>query len=151
MMYTIVINNRMHDNYTKYVRWFCTPLVERNPKTIEELMEVLSISGEDLIEYSERPSFYEDLKREARNWGYSKMPELIHIAYKTAKEGGKPLAMKVFKELLEEDRSNGGNINIININPNSTQYTQIVEREARRLGHFPKEALIAPPLVEETQ
>jgi hypothetical protein len=141
----------MHDNYTKYVRWFCTPLTERNPKTLEELMSVLSISSSDLIEFTERPSFYEDLKREARNWGYSKLPELIHLAYKTAKDGGKPIAIKIFKELLEEEKGGGGNINIINISPNSTQYTQIVEREARRLGKVVSEVAPSPVLMEETQ
>lgn len=142
----------MHDNYSKYVKWFCTPQNERNPKTLEELMSLLEISQDELLGYTERPSFYEDLKRESRNWGFSKMPELIHIAYKTAKEGGKPLALKVFKEMLEDDKGAGGNINIINISPESTQYKQIVEREARR---FKPAALdlnvLAPDIVEEAR
>lgn len=119
--------------YHTFITWYAIPESQRDPKSIDDFCTRLSITKADVVEYSQRETFYDDLYKAAQDWGKSKVPELLHLLYKEYKDKKNPSHLKMFKELLELNKENKNIINFNNFNPSDEQYRQIVAREARLL------------------
>lgn len=121
------------DHYLTYIRWLISDPKERYPKTIPAFLAEYNLTDADLVEYESKATYYQDLEREIRNWGISKLPEVMRGAYNAAKDG-KASSVRAFKELLEESKNKGNTINVFAINPTEQQYQKILDRETRRLA-----------------
>ncbi len=118
--------------YSVFVKWFAMPKETRYPATEEEFCTLAKISKQDLAEFANRDTFYDDLVKEAKNWGKTKLPEMLHMLYNDFKENKKPVVAQTFKSLLELDKEQKPlNINVFNLP--EQQYRQIVAREAKLL------------------
>lgn len=121
------------DYYLTYLRWTICDPKERYPKLLKDFIEYYKITDDIIQEFELRPSYYQDLDREIRNWGISKLPEVMRGAYEAAKSG-KASSVRAFKELLEESKGKGNTINVFSINPTADQYQKILNRETKRLS-----------------
>lgn len=119
--------------YKIFVKWYAQPEDVRIPRTIKDFGIQNELTPADIASFQERDNFYDDLYKEAQNWGKSKIPELLHALYADFKTNKKPETLRVYKELLklDENKTSGLTINILN--PNDNTYRKIVEREARLL------------------
>ncbi len=121
--------------YKIFIKWYSQPEDKRDPKTIKDFGLLHSLSPKDIAEFTERDNYYDDLYKEAQNWGKSKIPELLGILYNEFKENKKSETLRVYKELLQlNDKQSGSNVIVNILNPNDTTYRKIVEREARLLA-----------------
>jgi hypothetical protein len=121
----------MNEKYQLYLRWLITPETDRAQKTQKDLIEYYNMSLEDIMSFETHPTFYQDLEREAKNWGIQKLPKIIQEAFKAAATG-KPAAVRAFKELIQDSKKDGVTLNF-SINPSEDQWARIVEREQRKL------------------
>jgi hypothetical protein len=119
--------------YKIFIKWYAQPEDRRDPKTIRDFAIHHELSPADIASFQERDNYYDDLYKEAQNWGKSKIPELLHLLYAEFKSSKKAETLRVYKELLkiDDDKRSGLTINILN--PNDNAYRQIVQREARLL------------------
>lgn len=118
------------DVYTIFIKWFAMPKETREPKTMAEFCSQYNITKSDISAFTTKDSYYEDLVKEAKNWGKSKLPEMLHILYNDFKESKKAITAQTFKQLLELDKEQKPlNINVFNLP--EQQYRQIVAREAK--------------------
>jgi len=127
------MSNAPHPNsYNFFIRWFTTPPNERIPATKDEFYTTLNINDEIVSEYQTRDTYYDDLYKEARNWGRSKIPELLQLLYSEFKKTKKPAVLETYKKLLEVDKKeNGQSITFNVLNPTDDQYRQILTRETK--------------------
>lgn len=121
------------EHYLTYIRWVISDPRNRYPETLDGFLKEYELTTDDLTAYESKPTYYQDIEREVRNWGISKLPEVMRGAYESAKSG-KPAAVRAFKEMLEESKSKGNTINVFAINPTPDQYQRILTREQKRLG-----------------
>lgn len=126
-------NKTPHPNaYNFFIRWYTTPPNERIPATAQEFYSAMNITDEIVAEYQTRDTYYDDLYKEARNWGRSKIPELLQLLYAEFKKSKKPAVLETYKKLLEVDKKEGGiNITLNTLNPTDEQYRQILARETK--------------------
>ncbi len=123
------------DLYTIYLRWVICDPKERYPETLDKFLEEYQLTRNDLDEYEARPTYYSDVEREIRNWGISKLPEVMRKACKDAtSDKANSGSIRAFKELLEESKSKVNNINFFSINPSDEQYKKILGRESKRIN-----------------
>jgi hypothetical protein len=127
------MNESKDNHYLTYIRWLISDPRERYPKTIPEFLTTYNLTNEDLTEYENKATYYQDLEREIKNWGISKLPEVMRGAYNAAKDG-KASSVRAFKELLEDSKTKGNTINVFAINPTAQQYQKILDRENKRLA-----------------
>lgn len=127
--------------YNIFIKWYTMPKESREPRTLKEFCDQFEITKEDISEFMQRDTYYDDLMKEGKNWGKSKLPEMLHILYEDFKENKKPITAQAFKQLLEVDKEQKtNNINVFNIS--DQQYRQIVQREAR----LSEESSTKPPI-----
>lgn len=122
------------DYYITYLRWYISDPDERYPKSMEDFLSTYELTMKDLSDFEARPTFYDDLEREIKNWGISKLPEILREAFKQAKGTGRASAINAFKSLLEDNKNKNNTVNIFAINPSPEQYQRILNRENKRLG-----------------
>ena len=121
------------EHYLTYIRWVISDPRNRYPETLDGFLKEYELTTDDLTAYESKPTYYQDIEREVRNWGISKLPEVMRGAYEQAKTG-KSAAVRAFKEMLEESKAKGNTINVFAINPTPDQYQKILSREQKRLG-----------------
>ena len=121
------------DHYLTYIRWVISDPRNRYPETLDGFLKEYKLELSNLSEYETKPSYYQDIEREVRNWGISKLPEVMRGAYESAKSG-KPAAVRAFKEMLEESKAKSNTINFFAINPTNEQYQRIINREQKRMS-----------------
>lgn len=121
------------EHYLTYIRWVISDPRNRAPETLDGFLKEYNLDIKDLTAYESKPTYYQDIEREVRNWGISKLPEVMRGAYESAKSG-KPSAVRAFKEMLEESKGKGSTINVFAINPTPDQYQRILEREQKRIN-----------------
>ncbi len=121
--------------YPIFLKWYAMPATQRTPRTIPEFCEHLDIDPSVISNFQDKESFTEDLYRAARDWGKSKIPELLHLLYSRYKERFNVNDLRMYKELIELDKekNSGPSININVFNPSDDQYRQIIARESRSL------------------
>jgi hypothetical protein len=121
--------------YPIFVKWYASPVEERNPKTIPAFCEHMGIELADTVDYTSRESFSEDLYKAAKEWGKSKIPELLHMLYNKYKLTNNANDLRMYKDLLEldKDSKNAPIINLNVFNPTDDQYRNIIARENRAL------------------
>jgi len=124
-----------HQNaYNFFIRWFTTPPNERIPASKDQFYTTIGINDDIVAEYQSRDTYYDDIYKEARNWGRSKIPQLLHMLYEEFKQTKKPAILETYKKLLEVDKKEGGStFNFNTFNPSDEQYRQILAREAKSL------------------
>lgn len=111
------------------------PTESRDPKNIPDFCEKMKTTLSEIAEFTNRETFSDDLYKAAKEWGKSKIPELLHMLYRKYKESGSTNDLRMYKELLEldKDNKNGPIINLNVFNPSDEQYRQIIARENRAL------------------
>lgn len=124
------------DIYLAYLRWYITDAEKRIPRKINDFCDHYGITLSDIRGFEDRPTYYDDMLREIRNYGVSQLPGVVHKAIEQAKTG-KANSIRALKELLEPPKKENNNTFVFAINPNPTQYSKIVEREQRRIGAIP--------------
>lgn len=124
------------DIYKIFIKWYSMPPESRDPKTIPLFCEKMNIQLATIAGFYDRESFSEDLLKQAKQWGKSKIPELLHMLYRQYKEKKNPNDLRMYKELLELDKEikNGPTFNFNLLNPSEDQYRSIIAREARTLA-----------------
>jgi hypothetical protein len=134
------------DIYPIFIKWFAMPAESRDPRTIPEFAEKMQIPLSLIAEFNNKETFSDDLYRAAKEWGKSKIPELLHTLYRRYKERQNPSDLKMYKELLELDKQDksGPVINVNLFNPSDDQYRQIIARESKSLFGARENALPAP-------
>lgn len=121
--------------YPIFIKWYAMPIETRDPQTIPQFAEKMLIPLSAIAEFTNRETFSEDIYKAAKEWGKSKIPELLHMLYRKYKERQNPNDLKMYKELLELDKGekNGPIINLAIFNPSDDQYRQIIARESKSL------------------
>lgn len=135
--------------YPIFIKWYSMPPETRDPRNIPEFSEKMNISLAQIAEFTNKDTFSEDLFKAAKEWGKSKIPELLHMLYRKYKEKQNPNDLRMYKELLELDKNDktvGNTINFNVFNPTDEQYKQIIARESRSLALGESET----PLVEDS-
>lgn len=124
--------------FKRFIAWEALPLSKRNPKTLNEFMEINSLVKEDISEFINRDDYADLLDDSVIKWAKGKLPEIIHMLYDKIREEKSTKDIIAFKELLDKvdkTKEREGNTNILNIiNPTKEQYEQIIAREARGQG-----------------
>lgn len=72
--------------YKIYINWKVKLLDASDPQNLNEFMERYKVKKDDIVEFQNIPSYEEDLRKASLSWLQSKIPELLHVAYKEAKE-----------------------------------------------------------------
>ncbi len=123
------------DLYITYLKWIISDPKERYPQSLEDFLDKYELTREDLEGFENRPNYYADIEREIKNWGISKLPEVIRKAFKDAtSDKASSGSIRAFKELLEDSKNKVNNINFFAINPSDEQYRKILGRESKRLS-----------------
>ena len=122
--------------YSAFCKWYVLPIETRSPKTIPEFAEKMEIPLPQIVEFTDRDTFSQDILIKAKEWGKSKIPELLNDLYKRYKEKHNPNDLRMYKELLELDKEvkTGPTINFTVFSPSDDQYRQIIARESRSLA-----------------
>lgn len=118
--------------YIQYIRWLIADPKERFHKTLSEFMDHHDLSNADIEEFENKPTYVQDFEREIKNWGLSKLPEVIREAHKQALTG-RAASIRAFKDLLEDNKNKGNTVNFFSINPTPEQYQKILSRENNRI------------------
>lgn len=121
------------DLYKIFIRWYVQPYSTREPKDVKDFAIQNNLKPKDIVDFTERDTYYDDIYKEAQNWGKSKIPELLTTLYEEFKVNKKSETLRVYKELLQLNDKSGSNITINVLNPSDATYRKIVEREARLL------------------
>lgn len=122
--------------YSAFCKWYVLPPETRSPKTIPEFAEKMEISLATIVEFTDRDTFSSDILIKAKEWGKTKIPELLNDLYRRYKEKHNPNDLRMYKELLELDKEvkTGPTINLNVFSPSDDQYRQIIARESRSLA-----------------
>jgi|SRR3990167_3608108 len=123
--------------YKVFVNWKARPITLEGPepKSHEEFCQRYNITIKDLIAFSERPEYKEDLVMASIDWAKSKTPELLQMVYREIKESKSVADLERFLNIIHEikRKDNAKTFNQFNFIVDDKQYREIVAREAKLL------------------
>lgn len=129
--------------YRVFVNWKARPITPNGPepKTVQEFCQRYNITIKDLISFSERPEYKEDLVAASIDWAKSKTPELLQIVYQEVKLNKSVADLERFLNIIHEikRKDNAKTFNQFNFIVDDKQYREIVAREAKLLESGSKE------------
>ena len=86
--------------YYEFVRWIATPTLFRKPQTQGEFQKDHGVSAQTLANWKKDENFWEDVRREIREWTKDKTPDVIaSIGIEAVR--GNVTAQKLWIELFE--------------------------------------------------
>jgi hypothetical protein len=125
--------------YKAYITWKVKLLTPQDPKTLEEFMTKYNLTPQDITSFQETDSYEDDLRKASLLWLQSKIPELLHIAYKEARESKSVSDIEKIVEmahsLKKKGESSNNQFNFFNLD--ESRFKQIASRytgEASVLG-----------------
>lgn len=124
------------ENFTK---WIALPKSLRNPKTQEEICKKYKIASSTLSRWKQKEGFWDEVKKEVKEWSRGKTPNVIQAIYqKILKQGGAAEA-KLWLEYVEgwaeksEFKGEIKNTEIILDPEEKKMLDKIIERKEKRI------------------
>ncbi len=90
-----------HAEYYLFARWIATPSIFRDPPNQGAFQEKYNVSGQTLVNWKNDPNFWEDVKREIKEWTKEKTPDVIAAIYRSAIKGN-PFSQKLWLQAFDE-------------------------------------------------
>lgn len=88
--------------YYEFVRWIATPSLLRKLKTQNDFQHEHKVSGQTLANWKRDPNFWEDVRREIREWTKDKTPDVVaSLLFEAIK--GNTTAQKLWLEMFERE------------------------------------------------
>lgn len=86
--------------YYEFVRWTALPFFLRTPSDQQAFQMQWKVSADTLARWKKDPNFWEDVRREIREWAKDKTPEVIAGILKAAVKGN-PISQKLWMQIFE--------------------------------------------------
>ena len=124
--------------YKIFIEWKARPIIEgQGVQTIDEFCEKYKTTKKQLLEFTDHPTFSEDIVTETLLWAKSKTPELIHTVYNQIRLSKSVNDLARFLELIHEvkekkESTQNNQYNFFN-NLDEQAYRNIIARESRLL------------------
>lgn len=136
----------MQDNqiYKAFIEWKARPITPTSDvQTHDDFCKKFKITTKKLIEFTDHPTYHDDLVSETLLWAKGKTPELIHTVYDQIKLSKSVTDLSKFMELVhgikeKKDSTTNQQFNFFNT-VNDKQFEDIIKREARLLKRSGKE------------
>jgi len=116
--------------YKAYITWKVKLLTPQDPKNLEEFMTKYNLKPEDILSFQETPTYEDDLRKASLLWLQSKIPELLHVAYKEARESKSVSDIErlvgIAHELKKKGETNNNQFNFFNLD--ESRFKQIANR-----------------------
>lgn len=88
--------------YYEFVRFIATPRPLRELKTQLEFQLQYNVGHSTLAVWKKDRNFWEDVKREIKEWAKEKTPDVVFAVYAKAASGGDVGAARLWLEYVEE-------------------------------------------------
>jgi len=136
--------------YRAYVLWEAKPLtsVEKDPlypKNEDAFCITHKCKRTDILGFTSRETFADDVLSQTLNWAKTKTPQLIQDVYRQVMTTKSVADLERFLNLIHEfkrkdkDAKSGNQYNFINQGVSEERYERIIEREAKRLANSSEE------------
>lgn len=122
------------NSYKIFINWKVKLLDKSDPQTLEEFCTRHSLTMKDIALFQAVPTYEEDLRKASLSWLQSKIPELLHLAYKEAKESRSvsdiEKVVEIAHQLKKKGETQNNQFNFFNLDAN--QHKRIAERYLNR-------------------
>lgn len=143
---TTMSPEKLNEVYKEFVRWRARPLPQESsplyrttPRTVDDFCVLYNVLKEDVMSFTEKDVFEDDLLSESLIWARSKTPDVLHLVYGELVRQKDINSLEKFfnivyelKKKKEDINNNTTNFNFINI-PDE-KFRSITSRLARKAG-----------------
>lgn len=88
--------------YKEFIRFKCRTKKENDPKSPEEFCLLHDITMEEFLQFTDEPTFSDDILASSLDWAKEKTPELLKILYDTIKTTKSSNDIERFMNLVHE-------------------------------------------------
>lgn len=88
--------------YEMFLKWYSMPESLRQPKTMDEFVDVSKISKQEISFFSEQDDFADRLVAYSLEWGKTKIPELLGLVFESARSTKNINHIKAFLGLVTD-------------------------------------------------
>lgn len=120
--------------YKIFIQWKVKLLDPSDPQNLQEFLTKYNLTNKDILAFQAVPTYEEDLRKASLSWLQSKIPELLHVAYKEAKESKSVSDIEklvdIAHALKKKGETQNNQFNFFNLDAN--QHKRIAERYLNR-------------------